>query len=238
MEYAHASFQSTNWSVVLSAAASPDALEELLRAYWGPIYAYIRGSGVARDDAGELTQEFIAHTVLGRGVLEAVDPERGRFRTFLKAVIRNFLIDQHRRATTQRRASDRPVLGGAALDQFEPVEDGDPSRAFERQWAATVLSQALTRLEAECNSCGQERHWKAFQMVVVEPILSRGVSVPPPLERVAEAVGAQSAAQASSLVQTVRRKFQRVLYGVVSATVDNPADASDELARLREALSR
>jgi RNA polymerase sigma-70 factor (ECF subfamily) len=46
-------FVTTRWSVVLAAQdkSSPDAaaaLETLCRAYWYPLYAYVRRSGVRR----------------------------------------------------------------------------------------------------------------------------------------------------------------------------------------------
>jgi RNA polymerase sigma factor (sigma-70 family) len=234
-------FDSTKWSLVLSASGNPRILEHLLRLYWGPIYAYIRRSGRGRDEAGELTQEFIAQAVLERDLIGRADPQRGRFRTFLKSAVRNFLVDQHRRATAKARAPDAPLLGGASLDEYEPSEDDDPSRAFERQWATTVLSRTLERLEADCAACGQERHWAAFRMAVIEPALGSGTNgqsrAGPSLDEVARKVGAPGPDQVSSMIQTIRRKFRRMLTEVVAQTLENPGDAPDEVARIQDSLS-
>lgn len=227
---------------MLSASGNPRVLEQLLRIYWGPIYAYIRRSGRGRDEASELTQEFIAQAVLERDLISRADPQRGRFRTFLKSALRNFLVDQHRRATSKTRAPETALLGGASLEDFEPSEEDDPSRAFERQWATTVLSSTLDRLEADCAGCGQERHWAAFRMAVIEPAIGAGkgcgsARAAPALEEVARSVGAPGPDQVSSMIQTIRRKFRRMLTEVVSQTLENPGDAPDEVARIQDSLS-
>ncbi len=91
-----ASFQSTLWALVLGARGDRHALEQLLRSYWSPVYAFIRRQGYSGHDASDLTQEFLSQVVLGRDLVGRATPERGRFRAFLKQALRNFLIDQHR----------------------------------------------------------------------------------------------------------------------------------------------
>jgi RNA polymerase sigma-70 factor (ECF subfamily) len=180
--------------------------------------------------------------VLERDLMSRADPERGRFRTFLKSAVRNFLVDQHRRATSKARAPGTALLGGGSLEDFEPSEEDDPSRAFERQWAATVLSRTLERLEADCAGCGQQKHWAAFRMAVIDPAIGlvpgdgtgRGV---PALDDVARRVGAPGPDQVSSMIQTIRRKFRRMLTEVVGQTLENPGDAADEVARIQDSLS-
>jgi RNA polymerase sigma-70 factor (ECF subfamily) len=238
-------FESTSWSLVLSASGNPALLEQLLRAYWGPIYAYIRRSGRSRDQAAELTQEFIAQAVLERDLIQKADPQRGRFRTYLKTALRNFLVDQHRRATAKGRAPDGFILDSDALAQFEPADTDDPTRAFERLWATAVLSRTLARLEADCMACGQAQHWSAFRLAVIEPSIGLGFGsaspsdarTSPSLDEVAREIGAPGAEQVSSMIQTLRRKFRRMLVQVVGETLENPADAPDEVARIQEALS-
>src|SRR5438309_9722358 len=102
-------FLSTQWSVVLAAPDDPAIFDTLLRRYLGPIYAYVRRAGNPRDRAADLTQEFVSQVILQRGLLDRADPARGRFRTFLKSALSNFLVDQHRRATTQSRSPTAPV---------------------------------------------------------------------------------------------------------------------------------
>lgn len=58
------------------------AMEVLCRAYWSPLYAYLRRSepGLSSHDAKDLVQGFLAR-LIERGDLEFVGPEKGRFRT-------------------------------------------------------------------------------------------------------------------------------------------------------------
>lgn len=229
-----ATFQSTHWSLVLAAPQDPRLLETLIGGYVAPIYAYLRRTGQRPEQAADLTQEFIAHVILERGLIGRADPARGRFRTFIKSALANFLIDQHRRATARVRGPAGVLLRGTRLEDLEPAPEDDPGAAFDRQWAASVLATALERVEADCKGCGQARHWGAFAAAILEPALGH---VPaPPLDELARRVGAEDASQVSSLIQTVRRKFRRALRAVIEETLTSPEEAEDELRDLRAFL--
>lgn len=228
-------FRTTRWSLVLDASADPVALDELLRLYWGPIYAYIRRSGCTRDEAADLTQEFIAQRIVAGALLDRADPVRGRFRTFVKTALRNFLIDQDRRRRAQCRAPLNGVLlQGFSLDDVEPREGDDPGSAFDRQWAATMLSNAISRVQADCIAEGQRAHWTAFERSVVQPALGR--MAPIGLEDLAGELGERSPDRVSAMIQTVRRKFRRVLRALIEETVADPAQADEEANALKEFL--
>jgi RNA polymerase sigma-70 factor (ECF subfamily) len=227
-------FLSTQWSVILAAPDDRSLLEALLQRYLGPIYAYMRRAGNTQERAADLTQEFVSQVILERGLLDRADPARGRFRTFLKSALANFLVDQHRRATTRARSPASPVLSGLRLEDIEPSDSDDPGSAFDRQWATTVLAAALTRVETECQGCGQAVHWRAFATNVIEPTLRH--TSPPPLDELARQLGLADSAQVSSMIQTVRRRFRRVLLQVVEESLADPALATDELANLRDFL--
>jgi RNA polymerase sigma factor (sigma-70 family) len=237
MEQHHtgAGFQTTHWSMVTGVAENPVLLEQLLQCYWGPIYAFVRRSGYSREAAADLTQEFIAQVVLERELILRADPERGRFRTFLKSALRNFLVDQHRRARAKGRGPVGVVqLGGDVLEKVEPCNDDAPDDAFDRQWAATILTVTLERLAANCRTSGQERHWAAFERAVIRPAL--GQAQAPLLEQLAQEMDLASASQVSSMIQTVRRKFRRMLSDVVAETVQEPGQAEEEMGNLRTFL--
>jgi RNA polymerase sigma-70 factor (ECF subfamily) len=87
MNYTAATFATTHWSVVLAASRSPDAqaseaLEQLCRTYWYPLYAYVRRRGYNPEDAEDLTQEFFVRFLAGN-YLASVDRERAKFRSYL-----------------------------------------------------------------------------------------------------------------------------------------------------------
>ena len=111
-------FMPTHWSVVLAVghndpARRAEALEQLCRSYWEPLYAYIRGQGCEMHDAQDLTQSFFAY-VLEKNVIEAADPERGRFRCFLLVCLKHFLGNEHAKEQTKRprRLVASKVAGG------------------------------------------------------------------------------------------------------------------------------
>lgn len=137
-------FQPTEWSAVRAAGgAGPgagEALERLLLACWKPLYFHIRRKGHGVEDAKDLTQQFIIK-VLERGVLAQADREKGRFRTFLLAVLDRFLCDEHDRKMALKRRPD--------LDAREAETAFQPASSFERDWALAVLERGFVLLAEE-----------------------------------------------------------------------------------------
>src|SRR6266516_3625260 len=107
-------FTTTHWSVVLKAAdgsapGAQEALEQLCRTYWYPLYAYVRRRGHSPEDAQDLTQEFFAR-LLEKKIFRQARPERGRFRSFLLTSFKHFLVNEWHRATARKRGGGhRPV---------------------------------------------------------------------------------------------------------------------------------
>src|SRR5260221_8175388 len=102
-----AEFPPTKWSIIQKAAAASSpasraALEELCRAYWPPLYAFLRRSGHAPDEAKDLVQGYIARLIEHED-LATISPERGRFRSYLLAGLRNFMVSEARRDAAQKR---------------------------------------------------------------------------------------------------------------------------------------
>jgi DNA-directed RNA polymerase specialized sigma24 family protein len=107
-----AGFAATRWTMVLAAAGgevSPDAAEamaELCRIYWYPLYAYVRRRGYETHEAEDLTQEFFLR-VLAKNYLAGVDREKGKFRAFLLASLKHFLANEWDRSQTQKRGGGK-----------------------------------------------------------------------------------------------------------------------------------
>jgi RNA polymerase sigma factor (sigma-70 family) len=168
-------FVTTRWSVVLAAQdkaspASAEALEAICRAYWPPLYALVRRQGHAPHDAQDLTQEFFAR-LLEKNYLHAADREKGRLRTFLHVALKRFLANEWDRARAQKRgggvapvsfdtamAEDRYLQHGAAADSAE--------RLYERQWAMTLLEQALARLRADYEAGGKGEEFEILKLTL------------------------------------------------------------------------
>src|SRR6516164_9569008 len=135
-------FVTTDWSVVLAAgdelsAGAREALEQLCRAYWYPLYAYIRRQGRSPEDAQDLTQAFFAK-LLEKKSLRHAQKERGRFRTFLLTSRKNFLSHEWERAQSAKRGGGKVHLSWDQTTaeeryQLEPASDLTPEKVFEQR---------------------------------------------------------------------------------------------------------
>jgi hypothetical protein len=109
-------FASTHWSVVLAAGesqAGPEtaraALAQLCQIYWPPLYTFVRSRGYAVHDAQDLTQSFFAYLIEHK-IYTRVDPQKGKFRSFLLASLKNLLADAHDREQTLKRGGGQDFL--------------------------------------------------------------------------------------------------------------------------------
>ena len=80
---------------------APEALEELCRTYWRPVYAFVRRQGHSVDDALDLTQGFFAR-FLERKQVKLADPDRGRLRSFLLVSVKTFVANDWARAQAEK----------------------------------------------------------------------------------------------------------------------------------------
>src|SRR6516165_6472067 len=98
-ESRYESFASTRWSIVLQAgneatvsAHAFDALSELCKIYWRPLYSFLRRQGCGAEEAQDLIQGFFADLIETRAYARA-DREKGRFRSFLLGTLKHFVAD-------------------------------------------------------------------------------------------------------------------------------------------------
>ncbi|MBX3386136.1 MAG: sigma-70 family RNA polymerase sigma factor [Phycisphaeraceae bacterium] len=237
--HTNANFATTSWGMIIEARADRPALERLLRMYWAPVYAVVRRQGFGPHDASDLTQEFLSAVVLNRNLIGKADPSRGRFRSFLRRALKNFLIDRHR-AHVRRAGGHQELTGHAGNnDQTGPVgpdtlpasEAVELDRLFDRRWAGAVIERALTELEDGLRADGLGKHWLIFETNVVGPAI-RG-SRPIALDELARRLGIEDAGVVSNMLQTAKRRFRRLLRDIVAETVASPGEIDEELAELK-----
>src|SRR5438105_452353 len=106
-------FATTHWSVVLAAgrdssSAGDEALQQLCRAYWPPLYAYIRRQGYGPHDAQDLTQGFFEH-LLAKDFLGVAEREKGKFRSILLTALNYFLNGERDRANALKRGGGKVI---------------------------------------------------------------------------------------------------------------------------------
>ena len=155
-------FPATHWELVAKVRAGGEprraALEELCALYWYPIYAFLRRQGHAREDAEDLTQGFFVK-LLADETLAAADAAKGRLRTFLLQVLKNYVVGRHRHDTALMRGGGRVVSlqAQAAEDRYaaEPVDGLDPETIYLRGWCGQILQTARERLREPFVRTGQ-----------------------------------------------------------------------------------
>jgi RNA polymerase sigma-70 factor (ECF subfamily) len=232
-------FVTTHWSVVLSARErdspqSAEALEKLCRAYWYPLYAYARSQGRSAHDAEDATQEFFTR-LLQKSYLDAVERERGRFRTFLLVAFKRFLADEHDRAMTQKRGGGQVALSldtGLAeqLYQNEGPARMPADRLFEKRWALTLLEQTMKRLKAEFVGAG-----KADDFERLKPFLAVSKAEIPYATMAARHGINEGAIRIA--VHRLRKRFREIFRQETAQTVAKAEDVDEELRHLMAALA-
>jgi len=232
-------FTTTHWSSVLAAGRtdSPtarEALERLCRTYWYPLYAFVRRSGHQKEDAEDLTQAFFAH-LSHKNALSNVQREKGKFRSFLLACLKNFLSSEWRKATAQKRGSGQELISldhAQAEDWYrsESQELTDPTLLYDRRWATTVLSEARRRLREEYTRSG-----KSALISKLDGCLPGAGDLPPYAHLARELQCEENTVK--SHVTRIRARFAELLRETVSETVSTPAELEEEMRFLRNLLS-
>lgn len=234
-----AAFPHTRWSVVLAAARTPSpesaaALETLCRAYWYPLYAYVRRCGQSPHDAQDLTQEFFRLLLEKRWLADA-EREKGRLRTFLITACKHFIAKEWRRAKAQRRGgglAQVPMDTAFAESRYaaDPAAQLGADAVFDRQWAMTLLALTLKRLEAEFAAAG-----KAVEFAVLKTCLTAAHGAID-YAGVAEKLGASEGATRVA-VHRLRKRFREVYREELAHTLPDGTDLDAELQHLAAALA-
>jgi RNA polymerase sigma-70 factor (ECF subfamily) len=238
-------FVTTRWSLVISGGSAKgderkaqEALAELCRTYWRPIFSFVCRRGYSTEDAQDYTQDFFV-MILEDNWLRHADENRGRFRSLLLKSLQNFLSH----GTEKRRALKR---GGAlrfiSWDEWmaeapshfamarETAEMMEPEQLFDLRWAATVVEQAMNRLKEECEAGGRRRLFDALSTHLVAERSDTSYAQLASSLSVAETV-------VKKQLHLLRQRYRRLLRDEVAQTVADPADVEDEIRHLCAALA-
>jgi RNA polymerase sigma factor (sigma-70 family) len=232
-------FATTHWTMVLTAGGSQNpsadqALEELCRTYWSPLYAFARRAGNAPELAADLTQGFFAH-FLQKQLLGRADPGMGRFRSFLLACFKSYVAHEHERATALKRGGGQSAipfdqLAAERLYAAEPADQATPESIFERRWALSQIENALHQLSAAYAAGPRALLFELLKDYVWgdKNGLTLG-EIAAQLDLTEEAV--------KKAVQRLRQQFRECLRREVAQTLSSPDQLEDELRHLRRAIS-
>lgn len=232
-------FPRTRWSLVLAATrdSSPDslaALETVCRAYWYPLYAYVRRCGQSPPDAQDLTQEFFRRLLEKRWLADA-DRQKGRLRTFLISALKHFMAKEWRHASAQKRGGgQRQVPMDTTFAESRYAADVDArlgiDEVFDRQWALTLLELTLQRLATEFTAAG-----KAGDFAILKDFLAvthNAIDYDAAAARLNSSAGAARVA-----VHRLRKRFRELYRQEVSQTLPDGGDLDAEIRHLAKAMA-
>jgi RNA polymerase sigma-70 factor (ECF subfamily) len=238
-------FATTRWSLILRGAqfdhgnqSAHEALAELCRTYWRPIFSFVCRRGHPVQDAQDLTQDFFVMILEGDWLRQA-DETRGRFRSFLLKSLQNFLSHAAERERARKRgggltfiswddwmseASSQISLSSGATDSLP--ED----HVFDWRWATTVVEKSLQRLREECEA---KKRLRLFE--ILSPYLTSERA------EISYADLATTLGIAETMVKkqlhNLRERYRWLLRDEVAHTVGNPTEIDDEIRHLCAALA-
>lgn len=232
-------FATTQWSLIHNAAdsANPEfreAMAELCRTYWSPVYTYIRCGGKDAESAQELTQGFFTQ-LLEKKFIRDAEEGRGRFRSFLLTSVKHYVANEWDRSQTLKRGGAVSIL---QLDfeteestlSLEPVERETPETVFEKRWAVSVLKQTMERLDLEMKQAGKQQTFQRLR-----PLLT-GMTLETPYSEIAAELEMTEGALKVT-IHRLRKKFGKLLRQEVSRTLSDPTLLDEEMRFLQSALA-
>ena len=227
--------------MVVAAQDSPsiergEALGELCRLYWRPVYLFIRQRGNSPEETEDLTQDFFYRLIDGELLQDVSGPERGRLRSFICVVLKRFLADDYHRRMTQKRGGGQMVVdidGPSVEGQIERsgMNGVEPERAFDRRWALDLLDEARRRLKEDYEQAGKAGLFEKF-----EPTIS------PQADRISHSALATELGMNEGAVKVAvhrfRQRYRECLLSALRDTLAKDEDPEEELRYLLSLFSR
>lgn len=229
-------FPSTPWTTILQSeeTSRPDritALNELATQYWKPIYAYFRTRWAKTiEDAKDLTQDFFLH-LLDSPLLSSADPERGRFRTYLKVALDRYVISDDRKRRSLKRGGDRwthsfeEIIRKSREAELPDPKSTSPEEALDKVWKSELLKNAAALLEQRLVEEGK----KTYALLFRDYYLAGDASID--YAQLSLQYGI-STADLSNYLLHAKRRFRAILKDLVARTVSSPGELELELNAL------
>jgi len=161
-------FPETSWSTILRGRVTDPvvrrkALEKLLALYWKPVYGCMRfGWNKSPEDAKDAVQDFFID-LLERDFVRDIEPEKGRFRSFLKAALKHYMLNEKRGAGRVKRGGRLKTF---SLDGFEEIttKPGEPDSVFDSVWFKTLLESAIQELGETLNRAERPDYFRVLKL--------------------------------------------------------------------------
>lgn len=229
-------FATTHWSLVLVAqgqsAAAEEALEELCRIYWRPLYAFACRQGYDPEEARDLTQGFF-HLLLTRRDLDTARKEKGRLRSYLLVSFKHFVGGERRREMTIKRGrgqwliplEELHAIERAGVPAGELIDSCSADRLYQRRWASSLIEHVLKRLKKDYCSTGNAVLFDSLKLLLPDEPDA------PSRAEIAATLGMTDNALRQAF-HRFRHRYQMLLREEIGHTVADPGEIEDELRHL------
>ena len=179
-ENVRAGFPPTRHSVIERIRdADPDARREafgdLIDGYWKPVYKHLRLTwSVDAEEARDVTQAFFADA-FQKAWLERYEPEKARFRTFVRLCADRFLMNTRQAASRIKRGGDVQMLpldfaaAEAEMQRHGLSAAADGEEFFRREFVRTLFDRAVEAVRKEFTESGRHVHLTLFERYDVDP---------------------------------------------------------------------
>lgn len=197
--------------------------------YWQPLLQLALLRGLSPERAADAVQDFALKLLEKQEFIDRLDPARGRLRSFLRTAFSHHLDGDYVRERAQKRGGEYRILSlDLTLGDVTPDPAADPTAAYDRKWAESVLERALSGLRAEF-----QRGERGGPFEVVESYFRAGD--PPSYQEVA-ARYAMSVPQVKAFLHRARSRYRELVEQELRDTLDDAAEIGAELASLLQAL--
>jgi RNA polymerase sigma factor (sigma-70 family) len=232
-------FPSTRASLIHAVGSDDRAIrqqaeQDLIAAYWKPVYKYIRCKWeVPNEDAKDLTQAFFARAV-EKSFLSGFEPAKARFRTFIRVCVDGFVANEQRAAGRLKRGGVARVLAldfdtaEGELRRHAPAAAVDPDEYFRQEWVRGLFALAVEDLRLQCAASGKTAHFALFERYDLD-----GPDGPERLTygQLAQEFGLP-VTQVTNHLAAVRRQFRRLVLERLRASTSSDDEYQDEVRRL------
>ena len=233
----------TRWSLIsminkLDSSESRQIREELFRDYWRPIHSFFLRKGLDEDTAQDLTQEFFYKTIIDNDLFSKASKDKGKFRSLLRVALNNFLISQQRYQGSSLRNPDKGLISYINLDDLESREYKckDEEEFFNYSWIQAILENVSKRLKEKYKTSNKLFYWEAFNLRVIEPILTKQEA--PCMREVCQKVGISDESKVSNYIYQVKQNFQKELRNHIREYVNTEQEVNEELTEFSQFLQR
>lgn len=142
------------------------AWDEFYQRYGMLIRAVARRQGLQPADCDDIVQEVVMSLAQAMPTFR-YDPQRGKFRAYLKTVVLRAIIRRARRRRGDKGLAD---LG----DQVQQaLADPQVESTWEEEWRRYHLRQAMRRIDTEFNEADRQ----AFELYAVKGVDARETAV-------------------------------------------------------------